>query len=104
MSLRPPASSSAACLGEIGFDAIGYEIMAEKAASLGRAGERAEACLKRLKEHRPDAGGRPALVREAAEAVYAYFIQRELCGLRRHDDIIRECAIPKEVLVRLGAK
>ena len=36
-------------------------------------------------------------------AVYAYFIQRELCGLRRHHDVIREYRIPAEVLVRLGA-
>jgi hypothetical protein len=39
----------------------------------------------------------------AAQAVYAYFIQRELCGLRRHRDVIREYAIPDEVLARLGA-
>ena len=29
--------------------------------------------------------------------------QRELCGLRRHGEIIRELAIPDEVLARLGA-
>ncbi len=104
MSLRPPGRVSAASLAESGFDALGYEILAEKAASLGRAGERAEACLRRLREHRDDAGNRAALVKEAAEAVYAYFIQRELCGFRRHDDIIRDYAIPKEVLVRLGAR
>ena len=44
---------------------------------------------------------RAALVKAA---VYAYFIQRELCGLRRHDEIIRDYAIPREVLVRLGAR
>ena len=38
------------------------------------------------------------------EAVYAYFIQREVCGFRRHDEIIREFAIPQEVLARLGAR
>ena len=47
---------------------------------------------------------RAALVRAAAEAVYAYFVQRELCGLRRHDDVIREYGIPREVLVQAGAK
>ena len=39
----------------------------------------------------------------AARAVHHYFIQRELSGLRRHDDAIRDLAIPREVLVRLGA-
>ena len=104
MALRPPGNLSANSLAETGFDALGYEILAEKAAALGRAGERAEICLRRLRQHELGAEGRSALVREAAEAVYAWFIQRELCGLRRHDDVIREYAIPKEVLVRLGAK
>jgi hypothetical protein len=104
MPLRPSGGSSAPSLDENGFDALGYEILAEKAASLGRAGDRAETCLRLLKEYQDDASGRAALVREAADAVYAYFIQRELCGLRRHDDVIREYGIPKEVLVRLGAR
>jgi hypothetical protein len=104
MTLRPPGNLSANSLAETGFDALGYEILAEKAAALGRAGERAEICLRRLKRYEHGAEGRTAMVREAAEAVYAWFIQRELCGLRRHDDVIREYAIPKEVLVRLGAK
>ena len=44
------------------------------------------------------------MLKRAAEAVYAYFIQRELCGMRRHQDVIREYQIPNAVLVRLGAK
>ena len=104
MALRPPGNFSANSLAETGFDALGYEILAEKAAALGRTGERAEICLRRLKQHEHGAESRTAMVREAAEAVYAWFIQRELCGIRRHDDVIREYAIPKEVLARLGAK
>lgn len=104
MSLRPPGNTSTASFAEIGFDALGHEILAEKAAALGRAGERAEVDLKRLRDHQPGAEGRAALVKRAAEAVYAWFIQRELCGFRRHDDVIRDHQIPKEVLVRLGAK
>ena len=42
--------------------------------------------------------------KDAADAVYAFFIQRELCGLRRHDAVIRDLRIPREVLVRLGAR
>lgn len=75
--------------------------MGEKAASLGRAGEQVQLTLRRLAEGRPEA--RERLLREAVQAVYAYFIQRELCGLRRHADVIREYAIPAEVLARLGA-
>ena len=51
-----------------------------------------------------EAAERRLLVKQTADAVWAYFIQRELCGLRRHDDAIREYGIPREVLVRLGAR
>jgi hypothetical protein len=90
--------------GQTGVGVLDYEILAEKAASLGRTGLQAEMRLKQLREHQGDAAQRAALVKETADAVYAWFIQRELCGLRRHDSLIREYAIPKEVLVRLGAK
>lgn len=89
--------------GQAGLDPIAVEILAEKAAALGRAGERMAAALSRLREHGGEAAQRRQMVRDAAEAVYNYFIQREVCGFRRHDDIIREFAIPREVLVRLGA-
>ena len=59
--------------------------------------------LARLDAHSGDPEQRRVLLKAAADAVYAYFIQRELCGYRRHDDAIREFAIPREVLVRLGA-
>jgi hypothetical protein len=115
MSLRPPSNSSGASVSEVLFDALGHEILSEKAAALGRAGARVELCLARLRAHAPEAGTgsdsaddrqarRKGLVKEAADAVYAFFIQRELCGLRRHDAVIRDLAIPREVLVRLGAK
>jgi hypothetical protein len=102
MSLRPPSVGTSAA--EAAFDALGHEILAEKAAALGRAGQRAEETLARLREHGDDTDKRPRLLKEAAEAVHGYFIQRELCGLRRHDAVIREYNIPKAVLVRLGAK
>jgi hypothetical protein len=104
MSLRLPGQKSGGFSGETGVDVLDYELMAEKAASLGRAGYYAEQYLRRLSEYEGDAEERAALVRKTAEAVYAWFIQRELCGLRRHDSLIREYAIPKEVLARLGAK
>jgi hypothetical protein len=115
MPLRPPSRSSAASVSGIAFDALGHEILAEKAAALGRAGERAELCVGRLNRHlagETEQGAtqeereavRKKLLREAADAVYAWFIQRELCGFRRHDAVIRDLKIPREVLVRLGAK
>jgi hypothetical protein len=93
----PPAATEASS------HALDHEILAEKAASLGRAAQSVEAALDNLRSHHGDAAGRNVLVKEAADAVYAYFIQRELCGWRRHDEIIRDYGIPKEVLARLGA-
>jgi hypothetical protein len=86
-----------------GLDLLGHEILAEKAA-LGKAGEKARLALAGLKAHPEGAEGREALLKAAAQAVHAYFIQRELCGFRRHETIIREYEIPRAVLARLGAK
>ena len=82
------------------------EILAEKAASLGHHGRLVEKALIALREF--DAGqGNPderlALVKEAAHQVWAFFVQRELCGLRDQKEIIRFYGIPQEVLARLGA-
>jgi hypothetical protein len=103
VSLRPPQHTSAATAPESGFDALGYEILSEKAAALGRAGERATDALEQLRRLDRRDPERAAALSTAAKAVHAYFIQRELCGLRRHDEIIREFGIPKDVLARLGA-
>lgn len=91
-------------LADSGLDLLGHEILAEKAAALGKAGEKARISLARLKEAPHEAEGREALLKAAADAVHAYFIQRELCGFRRHEAIIREYDIPRAVLARLGAK
>jgi hypothetical protein len=104
MSLRAPARYDPSVGGGVGPNPLEIEIAAEKAASLGRSGERVEAALARLRALERGAPERPALLRDAVDAVYAYFVQREICGMRRHHDVIREYAIPNEVLVRLGAK
>lgn len=100
-SVRPPSILSNR--SEQTLNVLEYEFLAEKAAALGRSGDRVGEALARLNAHQGDADQRRLLLKAAAEAVYAYFIQRELCGLRKHDDAIRDCAIPLEVLVRLGA-
>ena len=89
-----------------GINLLESELLAEKASSLGHHGRRVEVAMARLREH--DAAGgsaeaRLALVKQAARDVWAYFVQRELCGFRDHRDIIRQNSIPQEVLARLGA-
>jgi hypothetical protein len=104
MSVRMPSSFGRPGSQESALDLLGHEILAEKTAALGRAGERAELLLARLREHAGEEDARKQLLKETADAVYAWFIQRELCGMRRHDAVIRDLGIPGEVLVRLGAK
>ncbi|MEP9389530.1 DUF6665 family protein [Mesorhizobium sp. KR9-304] len=87
-----------------GLDLLGHEILAEKAAALGKAGEKARLALAKLREAPPGTEGRETALKVAADAVHAYFIQRELCGFRRHDGIVREYEIPRAVLARLGAR
>ena len=77
------------------------EVMAEQAAALAQSGRRVEAALAAL----ADAGepDRPERLKAAAEAVYGFFIQREIIGLRDHRGVIAHYGIPREVLARLGA-
>ncbi|PSH68530.1 hypothetical protein CU102_12220 [Phyllobacterium brassicacearum] len=101
MSFRSPQSISARFDRNSPPSAIDMEIIAETAAALGRAGQKVEQTLEKLNgaaEHE-----RQLCLKAAAQAVHAYFIQRELCGLRNHDDPIRHYGIPRAVLVRLGA-
>ncbi len=103
MALRLPGGPGGIDPMRTGIGVLDYEIAGEMAASLGRAGERVASTLAAL-ARTGEGPARTSALRTAADAVYAYFIQRELCGLRRHDDAIREYAIPREVLARLGAR
>jgi hypothetical protein len=103
MSVRMPSNFGKSSAQETALDLLGHEILAEKAAALGRAGQQVEETLARLRDN-GDEQLRPRLLKDAAEAVQGYFIQRELCGLRKHDAVIRQYNIPKAVLARLGAK
>jgi hypothetical protein len=98
---------SAAGRLDTGASALDQEILAEKAAALGRLGSRVEASLGRLREHdqsAAEATDRPGLLADAADAVWCFFVQRELCGLKDQSAVIADYAIPREVLVRLGAR
>jgi NADPH-dependent curcumin reductase CurA len=101
MALRLPGQGGARL--QTGLDTLDYELAGEMAASLGRAGNRVASAMAALNAHNARDAERVLLVKAAAGAVHAYFIQRELIGLRRHHDAIRDYGIPEEVLARLGA-
>jgi hypothetical protein len=86
-----------------GVSLLDSEILAEKASSLGHHGRLVEQTLAALRAFEGDPEERLQLVRKAAREVWAFFVQRELCGLRDQKEIIRFYDIPQDVLVRLGA-
>jgi len=72
-------------------------------ASLGRAGKKVETTLAALREH-PGGEGRPEALRAAADAVWAFLVQREAMGLRDRVYIVAHYGVPREVLSRLGGR
>jgi len=100
MSLRPPSHYQHDPSGKSPLNILEYELMAERADALGRAGLRAEAALQRLREAAPEE--REMLTDAAAMEVYAMFIQREMCGLRNGRDVVARYGIPGAVIARLG--
>jgi len=90
-----------------GFERLEREIVHEKAAALGRAGERLEAALAaaRALGHTLDAEREPArreallheyeaARRQVAAARLMLVIQREAIGLRHHRDVDRQFPEP----------
>jgi hypothetical protein len=79
---------------------LDHEIAEEKASALGRAGRRLEAALAALSGAAGEA--RAPLVAEAADALFAYLVQREAIGLRDSRAILREHRVPADVVARMG--
>jgi hypothetical protein len=100
-----PQSFSTLSVRQTGADVLEAELAGEKAGSLGRMGRRVEAAMAELNASPHDAASPEhiVLVKAAARAVWAYFVQREMCGVFNHRDAIALYGIPKAVLVRLGA-
>jgi hypothetical protein len=88
--------------GEAAEASLQSEIAQEQAAALGRMGRKAEAALAALKAHEGE--GRAEVLKRAADAVWCFFVQREVMGLRDRAQIVAQYEIPREVMVRLGAR
>ena len=83
-----------------------YELVQEKAHALGRMSRRAVEALDALKAFDVSPGGDPEarreLVRAAGEAVWYYVVQREVCGIRDSEPLLRQLGVPREVRLRMG--
>ena len=108
MTVRMPQSLSSGLTREAGWSVLDYEILQQKAHTLGTLGGQVEQALAKLRTFDAGADGaareaqRSVLLDEAAERVWAFMIQRELCGLRYWDAIVKDYGIPGEVLSRVG--
>src|SRR6218665_3229340 len=79
------------------FDLLKTELAGESASSLGHHGRQVEAAMNALRAFDAAAAGtadeRVALLKRAAKAVWAYFVQREMCGMRDHRWVIKDYGI-----------
>ena len=105
MTVRPPQALAPSFSRDTGLNILEYELMSERADALGRHGLKVEKALELLAGRLAAGCGeaeREELLNDAADKVWAFFIQREMCGLRSQKDAIRRYAIPPEVIARLG--
>jgi hypothetical protein len=101
-SLRMPQNFAGLLRVETGEAVLRRELLEEQAASLGRLGRKAEAALAALRAHEGE--GRAEVLKAACDAVWCFLVQREVLGLRDRAVIVRDYDIPREVMVRLGAR
>lgn len=100
MSLRDSLDLIRAVRPDAGTAAIEHEILGERASSLGAAEQRVAKAVAALNAATKN---RDHYLAEAQQVVWEYFVQRELIGFRRHNDVIQDLSIPREVLAGLGA-
>lgn len=103
-TFRLPQNLSTQLRVETGEQVFQRELLQEQALSLGRQGERLEKSLALLAAYEGAGEGRLALVREAADAAWCFFVQREVMGLRDRASVVAQYRIPREVLNRIGAR
>ena len=108
MAVRIPQSLSTGLQQEPGWRVLDYELREQQAQTLGTLSGQVEQALAALRAfeaaaHQPDREHRRhALLDGAADLVWAFMIQRELCGFRNWDAVVRDYGIPREVLNRVG--
>jgi hypothetical protein len=108
MAVRPPQSLSTGLQRETGWSVLDYELREQKAHMLGTLSgqvEKAIAALRAFDAEAPGSDGadrRRTLLDGAADRVWAFMIQRELCGLRNWEAVVKDYRIPGEVLNRVG--
>lgn len=78
---------------EGGMAVLEHELLAERASSLNAAEAKVAKAMAVLRENKT-----PDTLADAQEAVWLYFVQREMVGFKGHQDVITEFGITSEVL------
>lgn len=104
MAIRLPYGRTSLAAGDAAQGALEAELLNEKVESLGRAGRRVEEALAALRAFAGETGSvaHESLLDDAAAKVWAFIVQRELCGFRNAALIVEDFAIPGDVMRRLG--
>jgi hypothetical protein len=104
MAVRIPQSLSTGLSRETGWDVLDYELREQKAQTLGNLASQVERALAALRafDGADSEDRRRAMLDEAADRVWAFMIQRELCGFRNWEAVVKDYGIPREVLNRVG--
>ena len=96
--------------GKSGVDVLEYELFQEKASTLARMGARLKLALDALAAYdaahpkRSDDPERAELVAAAGEVLWYYVVQREVCGLRDTQTLLRTLGVPREVQLKMGMR
>ena len=110
MSVRPPRILAPRPIPGA-LDVLEYEMMQEKAAALGRLTRNFEAALAALADfdaaealtpQRQESARREALLDAAGRALFDFAVQREACGLRNTEAVLKHYNVPPGVRLRMG--
>lgn len=97
-----------------GLDVLQYELLQEQAATIGRLARELRDALDALNGFDGQRSSGPAaadksdprrahLVNAAAYALWNFVVQRECCGFRWTDQVLKDYAVPGEVFAKMGA-
>src|SRR4051812_27301335 len=99
MAVRIPQSLSTSLNRDAGWNVLDYELREQKAQTLGNLSGQVEQALAALCAFDPAAHGtggedrRRTMLDEAADLVWAFMIQRELCGFRNWQAVVKDYSI-----------
>ncbi len=109
--LRPPRIHAGQHLQDPLTAALEHEILAEKAATLGRLNRRLDKALAALENHdcaapasadRQSSAHRDFLLDAAGQALWHVVIHRDICGIPGTERLMKDFQVPQEVRLRMG--